>query len=260
MRKVLELKEANDSSAHFQRIEGGAKRQGEPVFLRHRKLKGRFVVDAVDRNGMIWVRKEHSKTADRVTVTQRDANDWQIEGEAPVEALTGVPLPLAAFYPPLIPGSSAPLKENLHLSDSRVCLAGRSAGEKQSREILERIRFQLDGRPADLAQLLTVRAWSPGTISRVTFYNSRTRELDRLTGRANLVVADGDQAFLRVVDAEAFRDADVLAVMDRAIDRDRLEAVGNKMMDLRQWYSPWAEAAPGHPIPGGISISVLTRT
>jgi hypothetical protein len=260
MRQILELEGANDMSAHFQRIEAAAKGRGAQVFLRHTKWKGRFVVDAVDRNRMVWVRKEHSKTADRMTLTPKDANDWRVESEGPVQAVTGGPLPFAALYTALVADSGAPLMENLQLSDSRICLAGRTAGEKQSGQILQTIRFQLDAQQADLAHMLTIHAWSPATVSRVTFYNSRTRELDRLTGRPKLVVVDGDQAFLRVVDAEEFRDADVLAVMHRVIERDRLEAVGNKMINLRQWYSPDTELGTIAPTPNGISISVLRRT
>lgn len=259
MRKVLELNEANDTGAHFERIKALATKRAEKSFLRHRRWKGRFVVEIIDRNGMVWVRKERSETADRMTITPNDANDWQFEREAPVQALVGNPVPYEEFYGGLIPGAEPSLAANLRLSDSRICLAGRAGGESALRRMLSGVRFQTCGRTTDLSQLLTIQAWSPGLISRVTFFNARTSKLDRATGIPQLVVADGDQAFLKVIEAETFRFADVMGVIHRTMERNKLEAVGNKMVDLRQWYSPDAQMPAGNPPPNGIAVSVIRR-
>ena len=260
MRKVLEIDEANDTAAHFERIKALAVNGAEKSFLRHRskRLKGRFVVDQIDR-GMVWVRKERSKTADRITITPKDANDWQFEHEAPVEALHGNPVAYGEFYAGVIPGAEPPLTANLRVSDSRICLAGRVGGESASRRSLAGVRFQTCDQTIDLSQLLTIQAWSPGLISRVTFFNARTHKLDRGTGIPQLVVADGDQAFLKVIEAEAFRGGDVVGVIHRTMERNRLEAVGNKMVELRQWYSPDAQIPAADPSPNGIAVSVIRR-
>jgi hypothetical protein len=261
MRKVLETDEANDTAAHFERIKALTANGAENWFLRHKskRLKGRFVVEKIDR-GMVWVHEERSKTRVRTTITPKDANDWQFEGEAPVQALAGNPVPYDEFYAGLIPGAEQPLAANLRLSDSRVCFAGRVGGERASRRALEGVRFQTSGRTSDLSELLTIQAWSPGLISRVTFFNARTRKLDRATGIPQVIIADGDQAFLKVIETEAFRNGDVVGVIHRTMERNRLEAVGNKMADLsQQWYSPDTQASAGNQSPKGITISVLRR-
>ena len=113
---------------------------------------------------------------------------------------------------------------------------------------------------AIFSELLTIQAWSPGLISRVTFFNARTRKLDRTTGIPQVVIADGDQAFLKVIETEAFRNVDVVGVIHRTMERNRLEAVGNRMADLsQQWYSPDTQASAGNQSPKGITISVLRR-
>jgi hypothetical protein len=206
---------------------------------------------------MVWVRKEDCRTGDRITITPKDAANWQFEGEPPVECLAGIRLPYEAFYLALMSEAGRMIPKNLQLSDSRICLAGRVMGENQCWQVINTVRFHLSARETDLAHLLTAHAWSPGTVSRVTFYNTRTRKLDRATSVPQVVVADGDQAFMRVLAAEVFRSADIIGVIQRALDRDRLEAVGNKMVELRsQWYSP--EPAR-NPAPTGIAVSVIRR-
>src|SRR5262249_49858698 len=141
MRRVLEIDGADDQRAHFQRIENLVRVKTQESTLRHRKLKGRFVFDAIDANGMVWVRKDRSETADRITITPKDAIDWRFEGEAPIVALSGKPVPYETFYAALIPNAPKPLAANLQVSDSRICLAGRVAGESESRRTLAATRF-----------------------------------------------------------------------------------------------------------------------
>jgi hypothetical protein len=71
----------------------------------------------------------------------------------------------------------------------------------------------------------------------VTFFNTRTQELDRNAGLIRLVVADGDAAFLRVLERQEFRTSDVVGVIHRAVERDRLDSIGFKIAELQQWYT-----------------------
>jgi hypothetical protein len=129
-----------------------------------------------------------------------------------------------------------------------------------SRSAFSALRLECEGQVVDLATLLTVHRWSPDTVSRVTFFNSRTRQLDRNTGFTSLVVADGDSAFLRAIDAPEFKQSDVVGVIHRAVERDRLESIGTKLGDLSQWYAPDAEMLDRiSPTPPGITVSVLQR-
>jgi hypothetical protein len=127
---------------------------------------------------------------------------------------------------------------------------------------MSRIKFRESDRQADLSQLLLVHEWNliPGTISRVRVYNTRTEKFDRESGAPEIVVADGDAAFLKVLANTAFEDCDVIGVTHRTIEREKLEAVGNKLSVLRQWYRPGDSllCKPLEP-PRGVTISVLTR-
>jgi len=192
-------------------------------------------------------------------VLPQNACEWYFDGEAPVRAIQGAGLPDIELYKSLaIDGFVS--AANLHQSDSEICLAGRITGESASRSIFEQVRFRKDSHCADLPHLLTIHHWSPGTISRVTYFNSRTNELDRNAGLTRLVVADGDGAFLRVLDREEFTSSDVVGVIHRSVERDRLDSIGFKIAELQQWYSPdvsMSKRIP--PPPSGIATIFLRR-
>ena len=177
-----------------------------------------------------------------------------------MQAVQGAELPYGRFYERFIEGAAAPVASNLTTSDGGICLAGRVAGESVSRSIFSAIRFESHGQIADLAGLLTVHRWSPGTISRVKFFNSRTGQLDRSTGTTRVVVADGDAGFLKALEATEFRQSHVVGVVHRAVERDRLESIGIKIADLAQWYAPDTEILNRIPrAPIGITVSALRR-
>lgn len=269
IRRRLALDDANDSLSHFQRIEKLAGRQEGETFLRHHTIKGWFRLDGKDQRGLVWVRREPAGAGDttthsgppRVVILASNANDWRFEREAPTQAIQGAGLPHGRFYEQLIEGAAAPLETNLKQSDSGICLAGRVTGETASRDVYAALRFESHGNIADLAQLLTVHRWSPDTVSRVTFFNSRTSQLDRSAGSTNLVVADGDLALLKVLEAAEFRHSDVVGVIHRAVERDRLESVGTRLAELSQWYAPdrdMLDRVP--PAPIRVTVSAQRRS
>jgi hypothetical protein len=268
MRRRLTLAQANDTTLHYQRIEQQAT---DPVnligtFLRHNKHKGRFLLESRDKNGVIWVRHEKggnsrgfSRLTTRFAILPLSACDWHFDGEAPVKTIQGALLPHIDFYEPLLDETEV-FASNFSQSDSAICLAGRVSGESISKAICEGIRFQRNGHSADLSRLLTVQDWSPGTISRVTFFNTRTKQLDRNTGLTRLVVADGDVAFLRVLESLEFKSSDVLGVVHRTVERERLESIGFKIAELQQWYAPDREMHTRMPpTPLGITMLTLKR-
>lgn len=268
IRYRLTLADANDALSHFERIERLAARQDGETFLRHQSMKGRFRLDGKDQRGFVWARQEQRGGADRsaqsgpprIAIHAGNAAAWRLEKEAPAETVRGAGLPHRRFYEELIDGAAAPLELNLARSDSATCLAGRVAGESVSRAALSAIRLECGDCVANLAELLTVHHWSPDTVSRVTFFNSRTRQLDRNTGFTSLVVADGDSAFLRVIDAPEFTQSDVVGVIHRTVERDRLESIGTKLANLSQWYVTDAKMFERiSPAPPGITISALQR-
>ena len=139
-------------------------------------------------------------------------------------------------------------------------MAGRAAGEASTREACATLRFHDGAEGYGLEELLTVYGWSECNLSRVSFFNSRTDTLDRNTVLPSLVVADGDASFLRVVDKLEFQQSDIVGVIHRTMERDKLEAIGNRLVQLNQWYLPDIELLAGLPAAvRGISVSVLRR-
>ena len=271
MRRRLTLAQANDLTSHYQRLDrhvACAENELVPTFLRNNKYRGRFRLDGKDKDGVIWVRSEagssrafsnHQRLMKGFAILPQSACDWYFDGEAPVQALQGAELPYAELYQALLE-DGAVIRSNLRQSDSAICLAGRVAGESVSKAVFEGVRFKQGSYSAELTKLLAVQDWSPGTISRVTFFNTRTQQLDRNTGLTRLVIADGDIAFLRLLERTEFKSSDVLGVIHRTVDRERLEALGFKIAGLQQWYSPdlgMQGCIP--PAPPGITILLLRR-
>lgn len=258
MRKCLELGDSNDLDNHFRRITTLAQRRVPGVVLRHATRSGKFVIDSVDTDGRIWVKKQpvgKRPSYQRFTVDRHSSLSWQFDGEAPVAVLPGRQIPNPAMYFHLVQNGGAIQQPNLSASDSGVCLAGSVSGCANTRNRLADIRLRHDGSEAGLCELLTVQEWMPGTVSRIMFFNSRTEEFDRETGQPQLVIADGDACFLRLLDKPDFSHSDVIGVIHRTMERDRLEAVGTRLASLRQWYD--VDTAP--PTPRGIAITTLRR-
>jgi hypothetical protein len=261
----LAIEGANDSNSHFQRIDRLAAKSIAGIFLRHDTQLGRFLLEGKDKDGLIWVRSEKASGSRQTKRTRRaifpwTAREWRFNGEAPVIAADGSGLPDRDFYREASGAGWLPVESNFNQSDSGVCLAGRVSGESVSKSIMEGTQFMCGSLTVDLARLLTIQNWSPGAISRATFFNTRTGELDRNTGMTRLVIADGDSAFLRVLEGCVFQNCDVIGVIHRVVDRDRLEAIGVKITDLGQWYAPEVSPSNGLPKPpDGITILKLKR-
>lgn len=258
IRRYLEMDQANDTSSHYERLLAMARRHTSDVTLRHTSLKGVFVVDKIDQDGVLWVRKLNDDHNMRVTVKRFSSLEWRIHGEAPVVLLNGQEVPKKQLYDHLIKRGDAIKPSNLSESHSEVCLAGRVTGETATRAIMKNIRFRNEGQEEDLSQLLTVQSWKPGTISRLLFYNSRTGQFDRETGKPQVVITDGDRSLLKVIDDADFKDCDVIGIFHRTIERDRLEAIGSKLENLRQWYDQ-AAVSRASELPIGVGIFMLKR-
>jgi hypothetical protein len=187
------------------------------------------------------------------------AVEWYIDNEAPPQwnEPTGE-LPLS-LYPQII--ERAPLlPENARKSYSGLCLAGRTTGEAASRSACSSIRFRNRASGAGLEELLTIHGWSPCSISRVAFFNALTESLDCSHATPALVIADGDNSFLKVMGRSQFAQSDIVGVVQRTIERDRLEALGIRMAQQNQWYFPDSQLLDQlGPVPLGVSLSVLRR-
>jgi hypothetical protein len=158
-------------------------------------------------------------------------------------------------------GDISILPENLSLTWSGLCLAGRIMGENAAREICASICFRNGEDQYRLPELLTVHGWSQHDgPSRMTFFNSRTDHLDRRSSLPALVVTDGVACFLKVLINSEFQRSDIIGVIHRTIERDPLEVIGSRLIGLSQWYAQDSETLEKMlPIPRGISISVLRK-
>ena len=260
MRNRLARPQTNDLTLHFERIRSLATGGDNQSQLRSAKRTGRFVVEGIHESGMVWLRQIDAAKAFRMTVGPRAAAEWRFEGEPPVQVLPGERLPNAIIYDGLVETDQHVEASNLVQSDSGICFAGRVAGETSTRSIAAAIRLRVDDLVSDLSQLLTIHGWSAGTVSRVSFFNSRTGQIDRNAQRPSLVVADGDASFLKVLDQNDFQQSDIIGVVHRTLDRERLEAIGLKLASLNQWYGHDPELINTiPPMPRGVSLTVVRR-
>jgi hypothetical protein len=260
LRKRLEFPGADDRNAHFERIRSVALQgQGtvEIFDLRRKgKRRGPYFLDGAFDEEKVWARLRSSPDLS-VTVSPATAAFWQFDGEPPVEVLDGQRLPYGPLYA-TIPGALAPVVEdNLSHSDSDICLAGRTAGEASTRKAMDELRFRNEHGPvASLADLLTIHSWQGATVSRLVLFNTRTERADRSCRVPRLVLADGDLSFLGAL--RHFDRSDLVGVVSRTADRERLEMVGAKLVDMLQWFEgDEALALRLPPLVPGIALSVL---
>jgi hypothetical protein len=207
---------------------------------------------------MLWFRLIRPPY-DRKVITLSNATDWKFEGETPVQVALGDRLPFEDMYSQLPIGNGLEI-ENLAESDSAVCLSGRIAGRSSTLRVLGSLCFHAESRVARLDELLALQGASDGHVSRVLFHNSRRSEDASVTSQTRLVVADGHDAFKRIVDKPQVRDFDVIGVIHRILDPEKLEDLSTTLENLGQWYATdehWMSALP-EPV-RGISVGCVKR-
>lgn len=197
----------------------------------------------------------------RVTIWPKPqyATEWHIDGEPAPQLIAAQGELQTGPYIHLIEGATV-LPDNANKSYSGLCLAGRAAGEAPTRAACAAVTFRNSTASYPLPELLTIHGWSNRNVSRVTFFNALTERLDRVQAAPALVIADGDGSFLKVLARPEFRQSNIIGVIHRTMERDKLEAVGNKMLHLAQWYAQdSAFLQQAHPLPRGITLSVVRR-
>lgn len=203
-----------------------------------------------------WVQRDGHRNHVLVTPTPHHAKYYHIDGEPPCQWNdVGGELPRSP-YQSLFDGVTI-IPENLRRSYSGLCFAGRITGESASKGVCEQIRLTDGNCTYSLKQLLAIHDWSNSQVSRMAYFNARTQKLDRNATTPTLVVADGDVAFLRACDHPEFQSCDVIGVVHRTMEYDRLEAVGIKMLPSL-WFASDTDTLYELPSsPKGISIAVL---
>lgn len=187
------------------------------------------------------------------------AVNWHVDGDPAHQILHGEGVLQAEPYRALREGAVIH-DPNLRASYSGLCLAGRVAGSTVTRDMCTSLRFRTASGVYHLGELLTIHGWSQVPLSRVSLFNSHTSKLDRYSASPLMVIADGDGAFLKCLARREFQKSTVIGVVHRALERDKLEAVGNKMIDQRQWYEPDEELMTRMTaVPRGVSMTILKR-
>lgn len=182
---------------------------------------------------------------------------WYIEGEPPLTACHHLAPMNASLLPHLIEQAII-LPQNLEVSCSALCLAGRAAGEEASKKVCENVWFQAEETEQSLADLLSIPGWSSSDIARVCFFNLRTEKLACHAAKPATIVADGDASLLTVLDK--FQKSNIVGVIPRTMERERLDGIRDKIVSLRSWYEQDEEALYNLPaVPRGIAVSILKR-
>lgn len=255
--KCLRLEVADDTSAHYERIKSLANNNPDGLTLRHATEDGVFCLDTVDANGTPWVFKQR-KPSERRNIVAARVSSWRIYDEPYVSVGDGGRIPFGDIYRSLLADDTGIIEDNLRRSYSLVCLGVRAAGKSVTSDQFRSVKFSAGNRPVDLAQLLTVTEWSTSMISRLNVYNPRTQKLDRQTGGTRLVIADGHEAFLRILDEPTFKRSDVIGVYDRVQERSKLEDIGVKIESLRDWYDDWDASYLSNP-PHGMHARAFVK-
>jgi len=251
----LERSEANDFSQHLHRIRNEKNR----ILIYRKYPNWTFRYDGSDGGyDMIMQIKNVRTSASRPPLrTIFHFKDVRFQDEPFIEDIIGNELPYGIIYNALVSDNVKILKDNLRKTDSSVCLAGRVMGESKTRDSLSKIHFTYGAMTASLDQLITVHNWSQENISRVSFFNTRIKKKDRYTAPPRLVVTDGDSAFLTVLDdKELFGQSDIIAIIDRTFERDRLETVTEKLQSISQWYVRQDDHPDNMSAPIGISVAI----
>jgi len=267
IRKYLEDSGANDIEFHRKRIRDEEKKKlkDRRILLYTNCSKYKFRYHSNDDDGRDQIeqilRASKKSQQNPFIINDVDLKAVYFEGEPCLMIDNGNELPYGDIYRNLLDKCGEVYDSNLKTTYSGVCLAGRTMGENTTRDILSRIRLHSGSEPVQLDILLSVHDWSCEKISRLLFFNSRTKKIDRQSAPLRLVVADGDAAFLKVYDnIDLFGECDIIAVIDRTLERDRLDKIVETINKLAQWYLPenvLPENIP--PIPKGISLAIWKK-
>jgi hypothetical protein len=259
MRRRLEVPDAGDLAAHLGHLRGLYSTAKTRIVLRRVNNRKRFCFAPADPDGTLWAHIMTDPTA-RYKIVEEFAHDWHLDGEPPIEVNRGAPMINNFVLQKLFENSNAVRNENLSRTDSSTCLAGRSSGESRTAEVLSTVRFRCEDEVVALGSLLTVHGWHEGRVSRVTYYNPRTRQLDRVSRLPLVVSADGAAALSRVHAEDQFSSSDLIGVIPRTTDQDQLEEVAQQLGSLSQWYTPEDLAVSSDDaVPAGVALVVLRK-
>ena len=148
---------------------------------------------------------------------------------------------------------------NLTASYSSLCLAGGAAGQTAMQGELAAFQFGSNSRKS-LASLLPINGWDNGAteLGRLVYFNTRGRgAFGQPINNPNLVIADGMDAFASVLSEKKLKGADVIALVSRVHERDKMEEFGALVEGQSQWYDRQELGSSG--VPGCFEIELRKR-
>lgn len=148
---------------------------------------------------------------------------------------------------------------NLTVSYSSLCLAGGAAGQAAMHG--ELAAFQFGARdPKSLAAILPINGWDNGSteLSRLVYFNTRGGgAFGQAINNPHLVIADGIDALASVLSEKKLKGADVIALVSRVHERDKMEEFGALLEAQSQWYDRYELGSSG--VPGCFEIELRKR-
>ena len=148
---------------------------------------------------------------------------------------------------------------NLAASYSSLCLAGGAAGQAASQSELAAFLFAGSDRKS-LAALLPIIGWDDGCteLSRLIYFNTRGKgAFAQAINNPNLVITDGMDALASVLSEKKLKGADVVAVVSRIHERDKMEEFGALLEGQAQWYE--RHELGSSTVPGCFEIELRKR-
>jgi hypothetical protein len=251
----MEDPNGSDEQGHFDRI-ARAVQQGNVPVLRNVYRRGLYRATRRDHRGL-WLASGEGTSAEKLLLMPENATDWFIDGQPRVSSVKGCGLAYERLYNGLVRGNPV-LSRNLRLSDSVICLAGLPVGESATRNAYDAVHLRVAAEAASLPELLSVHGWHPEGVSRLRYYNPRTKCLDREGPLPELIVADGIRAFLAIQTHEECAGASIIVVAPRTADHDQLEELRRCIGTLTQWYAP-ADASAVLAPASGVSALLLVQ-
>ena len=191
----------------------------------------------------------------------KNSFEWQIRGLSPVSSNSAYKPIIKDVYQSILTGEAI-LDDNLTRTYSGLCFAGRQRGEKPTYEYYSKYSLALSGNKNiySLSELLTIDKWSDtNRISRISFSNKGSEDIDRYEYEPSLTIADSDTTFLRVIDWTGMT-GDVIGIYNRMISRENLELIGNKLSEKKAYYLEDYDLLNNMPnLPRGMYITILRK-
>jgi 6,7-dimethyl-8-ribityllumazine synthase len=141
-----------------------------------------------------------------------------------------------------------------------AALAGGAAGQTAMQGELATFQFGTHDRKS-LASLLPINGWDDGAteLSRLVYFNTRGKgAFGQPINTPNLVIADGMDAFASVLSEKKLKSADVIALVCRIHERDKMEEFGALLEAQSQWYD--RHELGSSVVPGCFEIPVVATT